>query len=296
MLARVKQSMPWWMKMAVKSAVWCIPIPGRYKFLSQAGVFKLGQMRDYNYAFGVFFERYKRVDSCLPLGWVCLELGPGDSLATAISAYAMGAGKTYLIDVGPLALMEIKWYRGFIEFVAEKRCARDVRPLLNCQTMGELMEATGARYLTRGLRSFAHIPTASVDFAFSCAVLEHVALDEMRPLFQELGRVIKPGGVMVHWIDFRDHLAFSLHSLRFSRRLWENPVFRNAGFYTNRLRYGSICFLATEAGFEVKGSYKTWPVLPIPMNRIHSEFRGRSDLHISEAEIICVRRPRHERE
>ena len=50
-------------------------------------------------------------------------------------------------------------------------------------------------------------------------------------------------------VDFRDHLAESLNSLRFPEPVWESGPFRNSGFYTNRLRADAFFREKLGAGF-----------------------------------------------
>jgi len=73
------------------------------------------------------------------------------------------------------------------------------------------------------------------DLIFSNAVLEHVTEPQM--IFTELFRLLKPGGVMHHQIDFKDHRWYSdkekypMMGRADSPHGWSDPL-------TNGLRYG----------------------------------------------------------
>jgi SAM-dependent methyltransferase len=103
--------------------------------------------------------------------------------------------------------------------------------------------------------SFASIPNESCDAVFSLAVLEHV--ESMDELTKELWRVLKPGGWMLHVVDYRDHFfKYPYHHLLWSRKTWDrflNPgdlprwrlgdhveCFKKRGFSTRVLSASSI--------------------------------------------------------
>ena len=88
-----------------------------------------------------------------------------------------------------------------------------------------------SKYFVHGLNSLRSIPTASVDFAFSQAVLEHIPRSQFREYFDELFRVLKPGSITSHQIDLKDHLSYSLNNLRFSSIIWESRIFQNSILY-----------------------------------------------------------------
>ena len=98
----------------------------------------------------------------------------------------------------------------------------DVRPTWSFM---DLLEACRATYLTDGLQSLKSVPVGTVDFAWSHAVLEHIALSEFDGAARELHRVLRASGVTSHRIDLQDHLSESLHSLRFPERIWESWLF-----------------------------------------------------------------------
>lgn len=77
------------------------------------------------------------------------------------------------------------------------------------------------RQVVRRLTDTSEIPAQSVDLILSHSVLEHVSDPEA--LFTELERLLKPGGAMLHIVDYRDHFfKYPYHFLQFSRWTWNH--------------------------------------------------------------------------
>lgn len=205
--------------------------------------------------------------------FVVLELGPGDSLYTALVAYAHGATQCYLVDDGEFATGDIDGYRAMVQFIA--RHGLKVPSLDGVASIGEILARCGASYLTSGLDSLRGIPSSTVDFIFSNAVLEHVRRRELADVLRETRRIVKPGGCCFHRIDLQDHLGGALNNLRFADNVWESEFMARSGFYTNRIRYGEMIRLFAHTGFavEVKRVLR-WNVLPTARDKLHKMFRS----------------------
>ncbi len=193
--------MPWWLKIAVKIALSRLPVP--YAFWKRFGIFDHGTMDDGAYAFGVFSRHFEMARP--GPDFHCLELGPGDSVATALVARAFGAARTWLVDTGAYASTRPLVYERIRAYVTSK----GMGDLPDFRTFDELLAASNAIYLTGGLSSLRTIPDASVDFIFSQAVLEHVRLADLDGLLRELRRIVRPFGTMTHQVDLKDHIAES---------------------------------------------------------------------------------------
>ena len=219
-----------------------------------------------------------------------LELGPGDSVATALIAKAFGA-RAILVDAGPFARPDISAYRPLANVLREAGLAPP--PLDTVTTLDDLLVACDASYLTQGLVDLRVIADESVDLVFSQAVLEHVRKHEFAATQQALARILKPGGVCSHRVDLRDHLGGGLNNLRFSERIWESPFFASAGFYTNRIGFDGMLKVFEQAGFEVEVTeIRRWDALPIDRRRLAGEFRHIADevLTVSGFDVVLRRR------
>lgn len=283
MLAKKFWPVPWQTKVAAKLVLAHLPVP--YRAWKSLHLFEHGNMQRAEYA--LRGARYhlapwltQQQGSAEP--WHGLELGPGDSVASALIAKALGAERVWLVDVGPFASREVALYR---RIAAELRDADlEVPDLAAAASFEDVLAACGAVYLTEGTASLGQVPTASIDGCWSHAVLEHVRRAEFAPLLGELARVSKPCAVHSHKIDLRDHLRYALNSLRFSERIWESSTFARAGFYTNRLRRHEILALFEAAGFAAEVTDESsWERLPTPRRAMVEPFRS-----MPEEELLCA--------
>jgi hypothetical protein len=281
--------LPWWFKMAAKGVLTRLPVP--YEFWRRLDIFRHGTMDETGYAERVAELHLGRAGPELPAAFTALEIGPGDSLLSAVVTRAAGSGCTYLVDVGDFAARDAAPYRALARSLAERGLpAPDLRDVTSFE---EALERCGAVYLTGGVDSLGEIPSESVDASWSHAVLEHIRKPDLGPLVTELHRVHRPRTVSSHRIDLRDHLANALNNLRFSERRWEGRLFADSGFYTNRVRCRDFLRLFDDAGFEATViSLDRWSELPTPRRRIAEPYRSLPDdeLTIAGFDVVLRRR------
>ena len=276
MKSTIHTVVPWWAKIAVKMTLARLPISMRA--WHRLGLFVPGFMRDPGYAIDVFETHWRRAGSPAP-GFTYLELGPGESLATALVAWAYGARGGVLVDAGDFAVRDIASYRPLIARLAQKPRVRDVSELSGLASLDTLLAKVGAEVRSDGLAGLKAVPSDSIDLIFSQAVLEHVPLADFAATAGELHRIQKPNGVGSHRVDFKDHLQGSLNNLRFSESTWEKPWFaQRSGFYTNRLRFSAMRDAFTRAGFSVTvPEQNRWDALSIMRGKMATPFRDLSD-------------------
>jgi hypothetical protein len=262
---------PWWAKIAVKLVL--SRVPARNKVWQRLGVFRHGAMLDPGYALQVFREHFARGRPGAGDGFAALELGPGDALASAVIAAAYGATHTYLIDVGRFASADMDDYRRLADYLRKQ----GLRPpeLDAVTSLESLLSACRASYATDGLLSLRELRTASVDFVWSQAVLEHVRRGQFLDVARELRRIIRAGGACSHQIDLQDHLGGALNNMRIPTRWWETDWMARSGFYTNRMRMTEMLGAFEAAGFAVADlSTLRWESPPTPIRAFAAEFRG----------------------
>ncbi len=209
-------------------------------------------------------------------GSVLLELGPGDGISSGLLAFTHGAAHTYLVDAGDFAERDLNVYKHIFGHWESEGIP--INAIKECTTFDELCAQSGITYLTDGLNSLKKIPTDSVDFIFSHAVLEHIRYSEFRETMYELRRVLKPNGQCSHKVDLKDHLGGALNNLRFSDKVWESKLFAGSGFYTNRIRFAEMVQLCEEVGFLCDiTEIQKWETLPTPRHKLWGKFRHLSD-------------------
>lgn len=280
---------PWQLRILSKMVLARLPV--QYSLWKRVGIFDCGQMEKPGYAYKVFKHHYEQAEMHRrAAGFVMLELGPGDSMASGVIAHFLGASKTYLVDQKPYADQDVRTYQRLIAFLQTAGLSTEADQVWSTE---ELKTRYNIHYMTRGLASLQQIPTASVDFIWSQVVLEMVRLHDLKPLMQELRRILRPGGVCSHCIDLSDLIVHSLNNLRFPQQLWESNFMVNSQFYTNRLRFSEYLNLFEQSGFEAKVvGVQRWDKLPVPRQAMHPQFQQFSDDELRISEMNVVLRPR----
>lgn len=285
MFTRLKRVTPWHFKLVAKLILARFPVA--YGTWSRMSLFKHGYMEQPEYVYRVVREHIGR--SCLKQvnSMSILEIGPGDTLLSAVVHNALGFKGTILVDEDSYARTDFEPYSKMIEYLTNEGYALD--SIKGIDGLDELLETIDARYLTHGLASMKEIPDSSVNIIWSQAVLEHIRLSDFDNYLHEMRRIIKPDGLCSHRVDLKDHLGGALNNLRFSEQVWESNLFSNSGFYTNRIRYSDMLRRFEESGFEVSWhSVDRWTDIPTPINKLDIEFRnlGITELSVSGIDVL----------
>lgn len=282
-------AIPWWGKITGKIVLSRLPFG--YGLWQKLGLFRHGYMDRVDYVQGVFG---RHVDAASLRGQLrdktVLELGPGDSIATALLAACHGA-RAVLLDVGAFAVKDVRIYQAMAKNLESQGLC--VPPeIYRASSFSDVLSACGAVYLTNGLEDFSRIDSGSVDLIFSQAVLEHVRRKEFADIMRECRRVISPVGAASHTVDLRDHLGGGLNNLRFSERMWESNFFASSGFYTNRIQFSDMLSFFKAAGFSCEITNVTrWAHLPIDRRSLASEFQDVADDELTVSGFGVLLRP-----
>lgn len=222
-------------------------LPLSYNAWRQFGLFKHGSMSDEKYVEKIFnLHVIKTFSESLPSGCGLLEIGPGDSIASAILGATYGASRIFLIDVGDFATRDVDFYKNMSLCLSTKGLSPP--NLDNAKSIDDILECCNAEYLTDGVDSIKSLDSRSIDFIWSHSVLEHIRKKDFLTYIKEFRRVLKPTGSMSHNVDLQDHLDHGLNSLRFSEKIWEGELFVKSGFYTNRIRYSEMLKIFQDGG------------------------------------------------
>jgi hypothetical protein len=276
---------PWWLKIIIKLILSKLPI--KYSFWSYIGIFKHGNMDVPEKAI-ITFEKYYELANYkneIPQNFVCLELGPGDSILSGMVSNSYGAKLSWLIDEDHFNTSNIDDFRKIAKLLKNKN--KSIYQFSSNYKLKNILEKFNINYLTNGVNSFKEIPDNSVDLCWSQVVLEHVSLNEFDLLLNQLHRVLKVNSVSVHSIDFKDHLGGGLNNLRFPHVIWESNFFKSAGFYTNRIRPYKMIEKFENAGFSVEILNVTkWDQVPIKRKNLAKCFHCTSNDNLLISEFL----------
>jgi SAM-dependent methyltransferase len=268
--------LPWWAKIVAKIVL--SRIFRSYRTRRALGLFlhgNLDQNVDQHQAFVAnVLAQHARLSGTPATA--LLELGPGNSLGTALFARGEGVSRVWLADVGDFAETDTAFYRRLAAMVEARHPGFSGR--VDFSDRAGMLASLNATYLTGGTASLAQIPSGSIDVILSTAVLEHVGRAEFATLAREMLRLLRPGGIAYHEVDLMDHLGGAQNNLRFSQPVWEHPIMAGSGFYTNRLRCREILAIMREAGFEVALTrVARWPAAPTPRRVMAEPFAALPD-------------------
>lgn len=282
---------PWWAKIGAKMVLSRV-LPG-YGLRRKLGLFLHGNL-DHNVTQHRDFVKNVLAQHERIAGGkarALLELGPGNSLGTALFAGAEGVSRVWLSDVGDFAESGMEFYRRLAAM--EEAAHPGFAARVNFADRDAMLRSLDATYLTTGTASLAAIPSASLDLILSTAVLEHVGRSEFALLAREMMRMLRPGGTAYHEVDLMDHLGGAQNNLRFSEGAWESSLMANSGFYTNRLRCCEILAIMREAGFDAAlARVARWPSAPTPRGALAKQFAAFSDDEMRIANFgMILRKP-----
>jgi SAM-dependent methyltransferase len=167
-----------------------------------------------------------------------LELGPGSDLGVGIFLLSKGCAQYNAIDVNNLVQhTPLNFYESFIETLRERDTAVNAHILTAELKAGIRGIKSRIRYAVRpDFAISAAFPPHSIDLVFSKATFEH--FDDVNRVIRELGRVCKPGAVLISEIDLLTHSRWIRHVdpnniYRYSNHLYH--IFRFRGI-PNRMR------------------------------------------------------------
>ena len=204
------RDIPWWARIAAKIIFSRLPVS--YRFWRRIGLFRHGEMNHPDKAIKTFEKYFDRAQlyGSIPHNFTSLELGPGDSILSAIVAKAYGAKNVWLLDAGEFADADIDGCKDVIKLLEQKGIKAP--DLSNARNLHNVLAKVSATYLTAGTESLKNIPAKSIDFFWSQVVFEHIPRNEFMLFLKLLRRIVSDEAIGVHSIDFRDHLGGSLNN------------------------------------------------------------------------------------
>lgn len=272
-----RNAMNWKAKAVVQNLIALLPRPLGDTLYFQLQR-RLGAFRALDRA--AYFEAASRMESLARAHGravedaVIVEVGAGWDLAVAVGLWLGGARRVVAVDLHRHLRPEL--FREVLAFLRDEpeRAESALGSLARSRTFAA-RRAFALRALEqpdpipvpgeieyRAPADASHLPMPdhSADLHVSRSVLEHVPAREITALLEEGRRVLAPGGLFVHVVDFTDHFSHSdpslssVNFLRYSARAW-NRLGGNRFMYHNRMRVDDLASLFREAkmGLNLEG-------------------------------------------
>jgi SAM-dependent methyltransferase len=200
------------------------------------------------------FERWRNK----PIGELHLfEFGAGWDLLVPLVYYAMGVQHQTVIDLHPLARLDL------VTDVAQRLgrqedrfgLARSAGLSSGNRDVASLLRTFGIDYRAPADARRTGLPEGSVDLVSSTDVMEHVPVADIVLILSECRRILAPDGLMRVRIDYQDHYWYfdanltPYNFLRYSADRWRR--FNPSLHHQNRLRHPEFLSLIEQSGLSI---------------------------------------------
>ncbi|NND94383.1 MAG: class I SAM-dependent methyltransferase, partial [Flavobacteriales bacterium] len=266
----------WHLKAIVQKCISVFPNPERVNNVFQRHVTQGIELDDDHFGYKIehardhisYVRRYLNTEQELEI----LELGTGWYPIIPISMYLSKVGKVTSIDIQSwltkesfiTALRKFKEWREldklslFLTEIDDSRWSQlmSIEAEPGHFSLEEINEIIGLQTLLLDARD-TDLPEDSFDFICSNNTFEHVYPEVLKGILTEFKRLLRPEGLMSHFIDLSDHFAhfdesISIYNfLKYSKKRWR--IIDNSIQPQNRLRwkeyldmYGSVGLPITE--------------------------------------------------
>ena len=202
---------------------------------------------------------------------MALEIGTGWYPTLPLAFYLCGASEIHSFDItNHLNRSRLALVLGYFCSAADRGVLQQVLPSVRPDRVERLRDLERSARQETPYQTLERVnihaklrdacdtglPSGSVDFIFSCAVLEYVPRSVLPKLLAEFRRVASARSAMVHWLDLVDQFSWFDHSigpfncLQYSDRQWwwrDSPLISKS-----RLRISDFREQFAKAGFVVK--------------------------------------------
>jgi SAM-dependent methyltransferase len=170
------------------------------------------------------------------------EFGAGRDLSNALALVKHGVASVHAVDIKRLAKLP------YVRAAARKIVGKEIESWSNLTDVGVTYEAPA------DARNTTH-PAGSFDCVTSWNTLQNIPETDIAAIYEEAHRILKPGGLMIHKIDYCDQYSLSDGSIsRFNFLTIESDEwdrYQSPLLYQNRLRHSQHRALIERAGFDV---------------------------------------------
>lgn len=226
------------------------------------------------------------------------EFGAGWNLSMPLANYGLGVGKQVVVDIRPLArpgLMNDAIAR--MASMPETFTRPFDHQLPSTRPFEALERHYSIQYLAPCDARDTGLPAGSMDVVTSTSTLEHIGTEDIPPILRECWRLLRPGGLMSMYINYKDHFAAvdstigPYNFLRFTAREWDR--FSPALHFQNRLRHLDYINMMRAAGFTVVEERPVTEITDAVLEElaaipIADEFRGYSPRELAAQDCFVV--------
>lgn len=205
-----------------------------------------------------------------PAGGTFFEVGTGRAPLVPLAYWLLGARRIITMDLHPYVRAEL--VRDCLHEMSRRET--DVRalfgPMLKKKRLDALLrldrtfrfdmraffDLCSIEYVAPADAARTGLRSAFADYHTSNVVLQHIPPAVLERVFAEGNRIVRPGGLFVHRIDYSDMFSHSDHSvspinfLRYSDAEWDGYA-GNRYMYANRLRHDDYLRLYHTVGHRV---------------------------------------------
>jgi len=234
-MTKTNNKLIWWLRFILKVSLLSLKIP--HKIFNKFGIFRHGAMNQDDYVDKIWNLHFLDVekDFLISRDGAFLEIGPGDSLKSAIKAYESGFKNIVLIDKGRYAIDHEHIKDHFKKFFNNDNTSFKVSNRFN--------------YFIEGIKSLSYLEKNSVSYIFSNSVLQHFDKDDLDFFIKNLYNISSDQCIQSHIIDLKDMINRSFNHHECPDFLWESKFFKKLLIYTNRLNTKEWIDLFTKNGF-----------------------------------------------
>lgn len=206
-----------------------------------------------------------------------LEAGSGASLGMAYFFLNQGYGSWLASDFFQDLSADGKAIKREIKLV--KKIATDYDEEVSRQIKvedGKIIFGQKLNFKKLDLAEFNSGLEKNFDLIISSDVLEHLFEESVEPAIKNLALYLRPGALMAHEIDLRDHINVANPGgfLKYDKKDWDKLT-RGTIFYTNRLRLKDYLEMFTKNKLKVK--FLQAEEKPLPKNIKISDYFNKYD-------------------
>jgi SAM-dependent methyltransferase len=301
--------MKWILKAIIQKIISWLPASQKINFLFQKYVTKGVRLSDDYFSDKLghavdhitYFNKHKKADS-----FTVLELGSGWYPVVPISLFLAGAEQTTSMDISALMNAEsiqqtiskfLRWHKDgklkdlepFIKANRwEKLESLEGKPL----TKTELLKAIHLQLQVKDARA-TDFKEGTFDLICSNNTFEHIYPYILKDILKEFQRVLKPQGIMSHFVDMSDHFAHLDSSitiynfLKYSKKQWVR--IDNTVQPQNRLRHKDYLAMYADLGISiVDEKLRPGNVEEVKTTSLHPDFKDYALEEIAVSHVHLV--------